>query len=589
MLGTGNKGVMSIVYGAIVFAMLMVFVIQFRPQGGEQTGSLTRQCAANIRDRCIDPKEFYAALGLVAPRGMDDQRLKALGIRRQVLDGLVERTLLDQDAARLGVTVTEREVKSELVRGRFHVSMPVKSIGLAYRLGLNEEMVRTMPVSDPHTGKFDDRVFQRTIRSMTNRSPEKFVEMQTSELLAARMRALISSRANVSDDEAFAAYVREKSTATLDYVTLRRAWFAKRYVDTSPQKVEAWAKANKAEVDKSWEERKAAFAPGCRQIRHIVVAIKSESSPLRGHTREEAQDIIEKALQRVRGGEDFAKVAEEVSEDQASKAKGGELGCNVRGKWAKELEDVVFAMKKPGDVSDIVETPMGFHVVQLEAVMPDDAKKAEQAARGLVAKDLMTAFETENMVTSAAKRIRDAVTGGKTLEQATKDVIAAMDQETGYAKRAEAAAKAAKAKAGEPKEGEKKAGEASDTEGSADTSDADLPKVETTPAFTPDESPIPGVEAGVNVAAIAFAIPKVGDLAPDLIKVEGGYVVAQLKEKKAATREEFAKDRDSYIQQFIRVKAHDILLDYVARLREKAGADVKINEFYAREPKDKDE
>jgi peptidyl-prolyl cis-trans isomerase D len=575
--GSGQKGVMSIVYGAIVFAILMVFVIQFRPKGGEQTGSLKRQCAANIRDRCIDPKEFFAALGLIAPRGMDDQRMKAMGIRRQVIEGLVERTLLVQDAARLGVTVTEREVKYELVRGRFHVSLPVKRADLRFYLGLSDEMVRLMPVTNPQTKKFDDKIFQRTILSATNRSPEKFIEMQTEELLAARMRALISSRAYVSDAEAFAAYAREKSNATLDYVTLSRAWFRGRYLDTSAKKLEQWTKNNQAEVDKTWEARKAEYQPGCRRIRHIVVAVKSDTSPLRGHTREEAQSIIEKALERVRSGEDFGKVAEEISEDPVSKAKGGDLGCNVRGKWAKELEDVEFAMKKPGDISDVVETPMGLHVIKLEAVMPDDAKKAEQAGRAMVAEELMSAFEVENLLTSAAGRIRDAVVAGKTLDQATAEVIAALDRETGYAKRAEEKAKAEKAKPGDK----------TDDDG-GNRADVDRPKVQTTPSFTPDDTPIEGVERGTNVAAMAFATAKPGDPLADLIKVSDGYVLAQLKEKKLATREEFDKERDAYTERFTRAKAHDVLNSYVARLRDKASSEIRVNDIYAREPKDKD-
>ena len=98
MLGGGGtqKGFMSFVYGGIVLAIAMVFIVQFRPGSGRETASLTRQCAVTIRDRCIEPKEFLASLGLAAPRGADDDRLRAMQIRRQVAEGLIERTLLVQ-------------------------------------------------------------------------------------------------------------------------------------------------------------------------------------------------------------------------------------------------------------------------------------------------------------------------------------------------------------------------------------------------------------------------------------------------------------------------------------------------------------
>ena len=61
---------------------------------GTKTASLAIQCAVTVRDRCLDPKDFWAGFSLITPRGLDDAHQKQMGIRRQVLEGLVERTLL---------------------------------------------------------------------------------------------------------------------------------------------------------------------------------------------------------------------------------------------------------------------------------------------------------------------------------------------------------------------------------------------------------------------------------------------------------------------------------------------------------------
>ena len=74
---------------------------------------------------------------------------------------------------------------------------------------------------------------------------------------------------------------------------------------------------------------------------------------------------IETILQRVRAGEDFAKLADELTEDPSGKGKGGDLGWFGRGVMVKPFEDTAFALK-PGEISGVVETPFGFHIVKLE-------------------------------------------------------------------------------------------------------------------------------------------------------------------------------------------------------------------------------
>lgn len=107
-------------------------------------------------------------------------------------------------------------------------------------------------------------------------------------------------------------------------------------------------------------EREAVVLPERIRVRHILLRTGSDEE--RQKRRSEADALLE----RLRNGEDFAGLAKEISEDSGSAQKGGDLGFFTRGKMVKEFENAAFALKAPGDLSEVVETDFGLHILMLE-------------------------------------------------------------------------------------------------------------------------------------------------------------------------------------------------------------------------------
>ena len=109
----------------------------------------------------------------------------------------------------------------------------------------------------------------------------------------------------------------------------------------------------------------------------IKVDMKSDAAK-----KEEARKKMEDIQKRVKKGEDFAVLAKDFSQD-ASAAQGGDLGTIPRGRMPKALDDAAFSLK-PGEVSNVVETELGFHLIKVHEKKPEKVvpfKEAEEKIR----------------------------------------------------------------------------------------------------------------------------------------------------------------------------------------------------------------
>jgi hypothetical protein len=105
--------------------------------------------------------------------------------------------------------------------------------------------------------------------------------------------------------------------------------------------------------------------PGGERARasHILIAYQGATRSSATRSKDEAKKLAEQLLARVRAGQDFAKLATDHSDDPTAKARGGDLGFFDRSRMVKPFADAAFALK-PGEVSAVVETDFGFHVIK---------------------------------------------------------------------------------------------------------------------------------------------------------------------------------------------------------------------------------
>ena len=97
------------------------------------------------------------------------------------------------------------------------------------------------------------------------------------------------------------------------------------------------------------------------RARHILIGASPDAESTE---RAEARQRAEQLRLEAEGGADFAELAQEHSEDPGSAANGGDLGLVVPGQTVTAFEEALFSLE-PGKLSEVVETPFGFHVIQL--------------------------------------------------------------------------------------------------------------------------------------------------------------------------------------------------------------------------------
>jgi peptidyl-prolyl cis-trans isomerase D len=547
-----SKAIKQILIIGAVIAISMVFVIQFRP-GTNVDVSGGPGCALEISGECISQDHFIAAFRLTAPN-VDGEIIKQMRLRKQVVDGLVERWALLKDAERLQITVSDDELTKAMAKGVARFSLPVAQEE-SYTFLLARYMpgqvipspdgpARRMLVLNPKTGKFDYERYGRWVAGTTKLTVKSFRAFQRDETIAARVRALVRSRVRVSEAEAYAVFARSNERVVAEFVKLERSFYSDYVIDRSTKALDKWAEANQGDVDQSWESRKESYLPECRRARHILIRI-DDTNPDPKAAEKKAEEQMEAVKKRLDNGEAFAKVARDVSGDPRTAPDGGSLGCFAAGKLAKPnttkaIDDAAFALKA-GKVSEVIKSNHGLHLVKLDKIA--DEKAAEKIGKREVKLELYLRSEAERMAAEASKQILAAVQGGKSLEDAVKVHLDAVLPE-----------------AAEQAEGEDGALTAA--------TDPARPKVRTSDPVTAGTAPFSQVQSPTEASKLLFDLKKDGEVAKDVIKLYDGYAVATLKERKGVDKKGWDEQRTAFMARLRRDKQRDAVAAYVQRLKD---------------------
>jgi len=547
-----QKGLTSIIYGIIIVGMIAVFILGFNPSAGKKLGSVSEACAARVHGNCIDPKAHKASYRLIFSRGTGGMKQSVAS--HIVLEGLIERELLLVEAARFGLTVDPKEITDSIFKGMVYVSVPSDQAQMQRQLGVDDGKINA-GFKDPKTKQFDMKTYEKMVKQLTNRSPTEFREWQTRELLAAKMRDLIRAPVRVAEDEAFDRYKVDKTTSTVGYAVVRRGWLEKYAIPSEQKDIDAWSKD------------KVNLAQVVVPVRHILV--KGGEKP---EDKEAAKVKAQGVFDRVKKGEDFAKLAKEFSEDPGSKDKGGQYPGEMVSQFVDPFRKAVESVK-PGElVPNLVETNFGWHIIKRDDATKDDVLKAYKQGKSL------------ELSKTVAQKIAADVKGGKSGEDAVKAAIAQ------YGIYKPAAPKPEPAKAGATGD----AGAAATDGGATASADAgaatpppppqtadtdpERPQYLVSSPFNREKSPIVAIGDEASQAVISFAFSaKVGDVA-DAIRTDDGFLFVSLTEQKPATRPDFDKERDEFMQRMLFEKKAEALANYTRRMRQASPSDANFDE-----------
>ena len=150
------------------------------------------------------------------------------------------------------------------------------------------------------------------------------------------------------------------------------------YVVLDLATVEKGVTVNEADLKSYYDQNAARLAakPEERRASHILIAVKKGASP---EDKAKAKAKAEELLAQVRKNPDsFAEAAKKNSQDPGSAAQGGDLDFFPRGAMTKPFEDAVFALKNKGDISDVVESEFGYHIIKLTDIKADKPKTFEE-------------------------------------------------------------------------------------------------------------------------------------------------------------------------------------------------------------------
>ncbi|MDX2479566.1 MAG: SurA N-terminal domain-containing protein [Desulfuromusa sp.] len=358
----------KIAFGVIILSFVIGYTMLTAPsdQGANQGGDI----AARVNGDEISYDTFQSSYSNLYNlyqniyQGNFDAKLeKQLNLPKQALQQLVEESLLVQQALQLNLEVTQQELIDSIAQyDAFQVA-----------------------------GEFNrDRYLE--VLNYQRMNPEQFEATQRRQLLTQKVRDNLQQGASVSDENLKAAFHKENDKINLNYVWLTPAlveskvkvtedglkkFFEQniekfrvaekvslRYLQFDPARYEIEVGVFSDEELQRYYRRNLDLFEIKEQIKaaHILLRVPKDAD---AETIQKRRDFANELRKQLLDGADFAQFAKTHSDDKSNAAQGGDLGTFGRGTMVSEFEDAVFALR-PGQMSQVIQTPFGFHIVKVE-------------------------------------------------------------------------------------------------------------------------------------------------------------------------------------------------------------------------------
>jgi peptidyl-prolyl cis-trans isomerase D len=507
-----SRSILIYVFFGIIIA---VFVINFGPQSQGCGGATTHQgVAAKVGSQEMSDGAFYFGWFVYNGPNMRPERAKALRLKERIMSKLIERELFAQEAEKLGLTVSERDVEEMLEDGRMVV------------LGVRQNVRGWIFKKDA----FDKSLLERFVQYQLNMSLKRFVEEERREMLAERMRELVRGAIRVSPDEVQRAYDQEHLKVNLEFVRFDPLKIE--MAESSAAELDAFVKDKKAEIEAYYKGHAYEYTKLRPQVRARQILLKAdkEATPEVARAKEAAAKA---ALQKALKSDNFAALAAKLSEDEATKAKGGDLGWKeITRLGLGEGEQKKIGEAKPGVLGEVLRTDAGFVILKVEAKREGDIK-LEEVEREIAAKLIATDRRKARAKGMAEETLKKVKVGARldTLFQRKKD---------------EAEEPSSQPRLARPKL-------------------PGVPELEETALFERRGNVVSQIGVSADLAKAAFEAKPDQPLLDRVWEVGGAFIVARLKDRQEPVPAEFEKQKDEFTRRQQLQKWGEVLSDWAQR------------------------
>jgi len=389
--------------------LIIALVFIFWGVGGYR-GS--RNFVAQVNDEIIPYEDFQKAFDRLAnqyrdqfggnlPKGL----LENLDLEGQALEQLIQRSLLRQGAREMGIMVSDLEIQQSVEEMEAFRSNGIFNVDQYTNILSSSGMTPTSFEDTMRTDLLAGKVIKHLSR-FAKLTPLEINEQFDFDNEEIKIEYVSFSGTNFTekgkaDDEQLQSYYEENKENYMTEPQVKLLFLA------FPYETEKKPAITDEELEYFYRQNFNRYSiPEERRARHVLIKTAENDSE---DIRNEKSALAAQVLELARSGEDFSDLAKQYSQGPTG-PKGGDLGSFTRGRMVKPFEDAAFSLNE-GEISDIVETQFGFHIIKLEKIEPAHIKTLEEV-KGEIEVQLQSQKSSESAFTQATEAYENIILAG---------------------------------------------------------------------------------------------------------------------------------------------------------------------------------